>query len=104
MDFNQLLLVVMAGVPAGILEYVLLNKWPWYKDNPDPVIKRAVAYGVAALLGLAAWGIALAMGYLPTPADARAYIEQAANVLITVGLATFGASQAVHMRDLSAKG
>ena len=52
---------------------------------------------------LFAWAIALAMGYLPTPIDAKAYIEQALNVAIQIGLATFGVSQAVHLKDLAAR-
>ena len=103
MDLQQLLFVVMAGVPAGVIEYWALNRVAWYRDNPDAQLKRGVAYAFAALLGLFAWAIALAMGYLPTPIGVQGYIEQAVNIAIQIGLATFGVATAVHTRDLGVR-
>lgn len=101
MDLKTLLDLVIGGGAIGAATYVILKAWPAFEALPDPVVKRAITMGASAVLAVAAWLVAIWLGYYPAPApDAKAWVEAVANVIIALGAAGFTASQAIHAKDI----
>ena len=76
---------------AGVLAY-------WLMENVsalaalEPKLKRLVAFGLSALIGVLAFLAMVGMGYQPAPADWRAWVE----ALFGVAAVAAGLSQILH--------
>jgi hypothetical protein len=76
---------------AGLAAWWLINN-VMILSNLSPLGKRLAAYGIAAGLALAAWGIGIAMAYTPAPVGWRVWIEEG----FSVGTSAFALSQLLH--------
>ena len=76
MDLEFALTWVFAGPGAGTLAYKVIPKIKWIQamSHGD---KRVVTFIVAALLAVAAYGVAVFMQYIAGPVDTREWVEKA---------------------------
>ena len=88
-----------AGIVAFfVIENVLPKIIPGFGDLPSEA-KRWISWLISALLAALAYGVAVAMGYVPIPADWRMWIEE----LIRVILAAIVVAEAIHGRFVLSK-
>lgn len=100
MTFETLLALLVAGGAAGSVSYLLLKWWPWYANNPDPDVKRWIAIVGTEFVALAAWGVAIWMGFVPTPGPtAQEWVNAIANILLAGGT-SYQTSQMWHTKEL----
>ena len=81
---QQLLLVLLNG-GSGIVVYWLLGHplKTWWDSIEAPDTRSWIAAGIAALIGLGAWGLLVALQFLTPPTgDWRSWVMAILNVLI----------------------
>jgi uncharacterized membrane protein HdeD (DUF308 family) len=93
---DVLLWLTTAG--AGYIAYWAVGQ---YGAQWSATAKRWAAYGVAAVIALAAYLVQIPLGYVVAPVGATAWIE----TLFGVAFAASGVSQIIHgLTDLPDKG
>lgn len=95
-DLREILVwVTTAG--AGVLAYWLIDNVAWLAQLA-PRAKRFAAMALTGAIALAAWGVQLAMAYVPAPVDWRGWVEAA----VAIVAVAFAVSQGIHgARNLS---
>jgi hypothetical protein len=79
-------------VGAGVLAYLVMERWPWACSLPARP-KRWLAFALSAAFGLATWGLGLLFQYVPLPCCTwRQWCEAA----FGVAAAAIVAAQALH--------
>ncbi len=100
-DFLDWLIVTAGPVAFAAMEY-LPKVWPeafaWLEEL-HPMLKRALAYLVSALIADGAFLAKVGMQYAVLPADPRL----AAAELFKIGTVAFGLSQLLHLFVLKRK-
>lgn len=90
------ILWLLSGGGAGVATYFLMDEVPAL-TKLTPKLKRFISLALAAVIAMLAFCAGVALNYVPTPADAQAWIEQ----LFTAGGLAMGLSQSIHgARDL----
>ncbi len=98
-DLQSALVYVLSGGGAGAAAYWVAERWPAVQQLGSEA-KRYALLALTAAFAWLAWLVAIAMLFLPAPADWRAWVQQA----FSVALAAYLASQLIHGRAvLSAK-
>ena len=85
-----LLWIIGGGGSAAVTFFLFENVAKLAALDPKP--KRFASLGVSALLAMSAFSVAVAMTYLPTPLDWRAWLES----LFAVAFVAVGGSQWIH--------
>ena len=89
MDWKAILEWLFLGPGAGVAVYAAMEEWG---GALQPKVKRYVSIVGTAVVVALAYGASVWWGYNPAPADARAWIEAIAPLIV---VAT-GVSQVIH--------
>lgn len=65
----------LTGLGAGIIAYLILNRWPWYNTLQDYLAKRLIALLSPAPLAILAFLLLVVVGYEPMPGSPVAWVE-----------------------------
>lgn len=96
MSLRDFLLSVIGGSFAiGPAVYAAIEYFNVFQTmQPKP--KRLTVAAVSGALGLAAWGLAVALGYQPVPGAAAGWAEAAWQYGILTGFAAFMSATLIH--------
>ncbi len=72
MTLEQALIWVASGGGAGIIAFLIIERWAWGLSL-DPKPRQLLAWVISGLCGLAALGGGLALGYQAMPATGEAW-------------------------------
>jgi hypothetical protein len=88
----QTLLDWVVRVGAMYLAFEITERLAWPGNSE---LRRYVAFAIAAVVGLAAWGVGIEFGYIAAPEpDWHCWIESATGVVLTIVLG----AQVAHAR------
>jgi len=91
MTLREVLAWLMSSGGAAAIAFALMDR-VWWLEELAPQPKRFVAFGITAGLACGAFGVCVAMGYNPVPADWRAWVE----VLVFTATTAIVLGQGVH--------
>lgn len=81
--FEAVIFWVIAGGGAMWASTKIMSKVK--QDGWDEDVKTSVAFGIAAVLGIAAWGVGLAFNVIPQPSgDWREWVKGAVEAALAV--------------------
>ena len=91
MTLEQALIWVASGGGAGIIAFLIIERWAWGLSL-DPKPRQLLAWAISGACGLAALGGGLALGYQAMPATGEAW----ASVLWLAISTAIGGAKLVH--------
>lgn len=96
MTLRDFLVAILSGTIAlGPVVYAIIEHFALFQAM-EPKYKRLTVASVAGLLGLLAWGLAVALGYQPAPGAASGWAEAAWQYGILTGFAAFMSATLIH--------
>jgi hypothetical protein len=96
MSLRDFLMAVLGGSFAiGPIVYGAFEYFNALQDM-QPKYKRLLVAALSGLLGLAAWGLAVALGYQPAPGATSGWAEAAWQYGILTGFAAFMSASLIH--------
>jgi hypothetical protein len=94
---QDFLLSVLGGsIALGPIVWAIFEKVDLFANMESLFTKRLWVAMVSGVFGLAAWGLAVFLGYLPSPAVAPEWAEAIWSNGVLTGLAAFTSSTVLH--------
>ena len=96
MELEAFLAFLVSSPGASAAAYFIIKKVPWFWSLSEANL-RLVAFALAAVIAMAAWGASVWLGFTPMPAETLDWAQQ----LFLIGTSAFGLATLIHTNELS---